>query len=175
MARAAAAGPRGPRGTPKPLVDVVASSLLMAAPSLSSLTPPKALSPEVLGLTLASSEPASPGGAAFFVMLDSDGATVSYSFNDALFAHSFRFFFSGGILTRGLLAYICLIFLITLLTALCACNADGVSSNLLGSAGCWKNNYQASWSDMTLNVLTAFLLGLLVNNVLCALRETPRA
>jgi hypothetical protein len=137
-----------------------------AQPGL-ALTPSKTLG-EVIDLTLASS-PGLDAASPFPVMLqDSDGATVFYSFQDALFLHSFRFFLAGGILTRGLLLYILCIISATLLTALCACNADGVTSHLLGGAGCWRNSYSATWSDMTLNVLTAFLLGLLVNNVLCA-------
>jgi len=96
---------------------------------------------------------------------DSDGAVVSYSFNNALFQDAVLFF-ASGVITRGLFAYICFVVLATLLAALCACSPDGASSHLLGAAGCWRNAYAAGWADVTLNTLTAFLLGLLVNNVL---------
>ncbi len=90
---------------------------------------------------------------------------VSYSFNNALFQDAVLFF-ASGVITRGLFAYICFVVLATLLAALCACSPDGASSHLLGAAGCWRNAYAAGWADVTLNTLTAFLLGLLVNNVL---------
>lgn len=100
-------------------------------------------------------------------MRDSDGATLSYSFNKALFDHAFFFFISGGILTRGLLLYLFFIVLVTLIAALSACATDGVSSFLTGpGGGCWRNVYTAGWADMTLSSLAAFLLGLLVNQVL---------
>jgi hypothetical protein len=110
-------------------------------------------------------EPCSPSSSNV-VWRDSDGATISYSFNAALFQNSFYFFFHGGIFTRGLALYVICIILATLLAALCACNGPGDTSHLLGSRGCWRNNYNAGWGDLTLNALTAFLLGLLVNNVL---------
>ena len=99
--------------------------------------------------------------------LDSD-SVVEYDFRKALFGYSFYTFFSGGVMSKSLAAYLLFVIGGTLLTATASCAQTAGApprSYLLGERGCWRNVYAMSWSDITLMTLTSFLLALLVNNV----------
>lgn len=100
--------------------------------------------------------------------LDADGSVLEYNFRAALFRRAFEAFFSGGVISWTLGAYLIVIIFFTVLAATAACpqqlNAP-LRSHLLGVGACWRNTYAVSWGDMTLLPLTSFLLGLLVHNV----------
>jgi len=88
-----------------------------------------------------------------------------YDFHRALFSRAFLYFVTGRIISWQMALYIAALTLASTLAGLCVCNADKMSI-LLGRGFCWSPTYAFSWADMTLSGLCAFLLGLLVNNVL---------
>ena len=97
---------------------------------------------------------------------------IEYDLRDALLSvASFKAFLpsSGELLTWSLLLYILAIVGITITAAVFSCPqvADPASTSIiLGAGGCWRNSYEFGYGDLTLSSLCAFLLGLLVNNVI---------
>jgi hypothetical protein len=97
---------------------------------------------------------------------------IEYDLRDALLsATSFKALLphSGELLTWHLALYILAIISVTLLAAFFSCpqeSAPSTNSLILGSAGCWRNTFELGYGDLTLSSLCAFLLGLLVNNVI---------
>lgn len=91
---------------------------------------------------------------------------VSYDFSRALFGGAPQFFWRTA--TPGLVAYHLFLIVATIVAALCSCPQQNNApswSVITGYAGCWSNQYQMGWSDLTLMALCSFLLALLVNNV----------